>query len=75
MLSGIRQLIYMNYYLSENYNVSFITNVISLSLSEDSLSLGLYDKLFKSIQYNFYFKATYSEDYTLILDNNNKIIY
>ena len=31
--------------------------------------------MFKSIQYNFYFKATYSEDYTFILDNNNKIIY
>ena len=29
--------------------------------------------MFKSIQYNFYFKATYSEDYTLILDNNNNI--
>ena len=53
--------------------MTFITNEVSLSLSEDSLLLGLYDKLFKSIQYNFYFKATYSEDYTLILDNNNNI--
>ena len=44
--SGIRQLTIWNiYYLSENYNVTFITNEVSLSLSEDSLLLGLYDKL------------------------------
>ena len=39
--SGIRRLIYMNYYLSKNYNVTFITNEVSLSLSEDSLLLGI----------------------------------
>ena len=40
--SGIRRLIYMNYYLSKNYNVTFITNEVSLSLSEDSLLLGIW---------------------------------
>ena len=72
--NGIKEFIYNNYYLSGNYNVSLTTNEVSLSLEEDDLLLGLYDKLYKSIQFNFYFKASYNEDYTFILDTNKNNI-
>ena len=72
--NGIKEYIYMNYYLNGNYNISITTNEVSFSLDEEDLLIGLYDKLYKSVQFNFYFKAIYSEDYTFVVDTNSNNI-
>lgn len=68
--NGINIYYYDNYYLSGDYTDYIIyTDELNYILKNSQLIFDKYDKLYKSLQFSFYFYPLYTETYYFIISN------